>query len=86
MYELDFLLSSTNYCYRDQYEMLRFNAYVTAQTQSTKRLKPTDIISYSWDSTNSNNERNTSITNEDIIRLTEKASKLEAKFNNNNNS
>ena len=65
MYELDYLLSSINYSYREEYEIMRFQSYITAQTQSTKKLKPTDIISFSWDK-----------QNEDINRLREKANKM----------
>lgn len=74
MYELEFLLASINYTYREQYEMMRFNSYITAQTQSTKKLKPTDIISFSWDK--ENEEKVTTISNEDINRLREKAERM----------
>lgn len=74
MYELDFLLSSINYSFREEYEIMRFQSYITAQTQSTKKLKPTDIISFSWDK--ENEEKVTTITNEDINRLREKANKM----------
>lgn len=75
MYELDFLLSSINYSYREEYEIMRFQSYITAQTQSTKKLKPTDIISFSWDKDNIE-DKVTTISNEDINRLREKANKM----------
>lgn len=34
---------------REEWERTRFMAYITAQTQSTKKLKPTDIIKFKWD-------------------------------------
>lgn len=74
MYELDYLLSSINYSYREEYEIMRFQSYITAQTQSTKKLKPTDIISFSWDK--QNEDKVTTISNEDINRLREKANKM----------
>lgn len=74
MYELDYLLSSINYSYREEYEIMRFQSYITAQTQSTKKLKPTDIISFNWDK--QNEEKVTTISNEDINRLREKANKM----------
>lgn len=74
MYELDYLLSSINYSYREEYEIMRFQSYITAQTQSIKKLKPTDIISFSWDK--QNEDKVTTISNEDINRLREKANKM----------
>lgn len=74
MYELNYLLSSINYSYREEYEIMRFQSYITAQTQSTKKLKPTDIISFSWDK--QNEDKVTTISNEDINRLREKANKM----------
>lgn len=75
MYELDFLLSSINYSYREEYEIMRFQSYITAQTQSSKKLKPTDIISFTWDKDNIE-DKVTTISNEDINRLREKANKM----------
>lgn len=44
-------------------------AYVIAQCNSTKKLKPTDIMQFTWDSDTTGE---TSISNEDIKRLKEK--------------
>lgn len=74
MYELDYLLSSINYSYREEYEIMRFQSYITAQTQSTKKINPTDIIKFSWDK--QNEDKVTTISNEDINRLREKANKM----------
>lgn len=34
---------------RDEWERTRFQSYITAQCQSTKKMKPTDIIKFDWD-------------------------------------
>lgn len=34
---------------REDWERTRFEAYMMAQTQSTKKLKPTDILKFKWD-------------------------------------
>ena len=34
---------------REEWERTRFAAYMTAQVQSTKSLKPTDILKFKWD-------------------------------------
>ena len=34
---------------RNSWEQCRFISYVLAQINSTKKLKPTDILSFTWD-------------------------------------
>ena len=55
----------------NSWEQCRFISYVLAQINSTKKLKPTDILSFTWDKEEDN--KNTMITNEDIERLKNKA-------------
>jgi len=45
-------------------------AYITAQANCTKQLKPTDILKFDWDNID---EKETSISKEDIMRLKEKS-------------
>lgn len=45
--------------------------YVTAQTNSTKRLSPSDVLPLPWDKKRETN--NTYISNEDVERLKKKA-------------
>lgn len=54
----------------ESWEQTRLLAYITAQINSTKKLKPTDIISFSWDEESTGD---TAISNEDIERLKNKA-------------
>ena len=60
MYELEPLISNLHKKDRNSWEQARMIAYVIAQCNSTKKLKPTDIMQFTWD-------------NEDIKRLKEKA-------------
>lgn len=53
------------------WEQTRFLGYITAQIQSTKKIKPTDILSFDWDKEVDSKE--SVITKEDIERLKEKA-------------
>ncbi len=48
-YELDALMQNYDKTYKTSWEQTRFMAYITAQTQSIKRLKPTDIMQFPWD-------------------------------------
>ena len=55
--------------YKDCWEQSRLVAY----TNSTKRLKLTDILKFHWD----DEEAVTSISNEDVARLRDKAKQYE---------
>ena len=57
---------------KDSWEQARLISYIIAQTNSTKKLKPQDILKFSWDSEN-NDDAIKTVSNEDIIRLKEKA-------------
>lgn len=70
MYELEPLMSNIHKKNKESWEQTRLLAYITAQVNSTKKLKPTDIISFSWDNDITGD---TSISNEDIQRLKNKA-------------
>jgi len=70
-YEVDSCLKGLSNKNKTGWEQTRFLGFITAQTQSTKKLKPTDILSFEWDQLSENKE--TTITNNDIERLKEKA-------------
>ena len=70
MYELEPLMSNIHKKNKESWEQTRLLAYITAQVNSTKKLKSTDIISFSWDNDITGD---TSISNEDIQRLKNKA-------------
>lgn len=70
MYELEPLISNIHKRNKESWEQTRLLAYIIAQVNSTKKLKPTDIISFSWDEDSSGD---TAISNEDIQRLKNKA-------------
>lgn len=59
--------------YKDSWEQSRLIAYMIAQTNSTKRLKLTDILEFQWEDKNAD----TAISNEDVARLREKAKQYE---------
>lgn len=69
MYELEPLITNIHKKNKESWEQTRLLAYITAQVNSTKKLKPTDIISFSWD----NEVSDTAISNEDVQRLKNKA-------------
>ena len=70
MYELEPLISNIHKKNKESWEQTRLLAYITAQVYSKKKLLPTDIISFSWDEDSAGV---TTISNEDVQRLKEKA-------------
>ena len=71
-------MANQHLAFKDSWEQARLISYIIAQTNSKKKLKLTDIISFNWD----NEEApNTSISNEDIDRLSNKAKDFENLFN-----
>lgn len=70
MYEIEPLISNIHKKNKESWEQARLISYVMVQCNSSKKLKPTDIIKFCWDEEDSTS---TSISNDDIRRLKEKA-------------
>lgn len=68
-YEIEPLVTKLYLKNKESWEQTRLLGYITAQTQSTKKLKPTDIIKFPWEEVKVNIE----VSNEDRARLIEKA-------------
>ena len=75
MYELPALLSNIYKRNKESWEQTRLLSYITAQVNSTKKLNITDIMKFSWDAEKIKAE--TSITNDDIARLRDKAKQIQ---------
>ena len=74
-YELDVLTENLQLSYRQSWEQTRQISYIVAQTQSSKKLKPTDIMKFSWDGETKKSDK-TGITKEEIERLKQKAKQI----------
>ena len=79
IYEVNSLMRNAYKKSINSWEQCRFISYIIAQVNSTKKLKPTDILSFTWDKEDDN--KNTMITNEDIERLKNKANQIIKKLN-----
>lgn len=81
MYEVRSLLQYSYYRDKESWEQSRLIAYITAQTQSTKRMKPTDIMTFPWekDLRKQSNEE-IEVSQKDIDALAEKAKQMEEIF------
>lgn len=79
MYEVRAALKYQHFAFRDNWEQSRMIAYIIAQCNSTKKLKPSDIMKFYWDKPE---EDDTFISNADVERLKEKAKQYMTKLNN----
>ena len=48
-YELSPILKNLNVSVKNDWEIARQISYIIAQTQSTKKIKPSDIMLFPWD-------------------------------------
>lgn len=76
-YEMVALLDQAWRRERGDWERARFIAYVIAQCQSSKQMKPTDVLALPWDGKNDGEESETSMSEVDRQRLTEMSKQYE---------
>lgn len=79
IYEITALIQHRDLKYREQWEMTRLLGYITAQSHTTKRIKITDIIKFSWDNERNETDPDTP-TKEQVNQLAEMAKAYEAMF------
>ena len=75
MYEIVPYIQNLHLRTKENWEQARLNAYITAQVNSSKKLKITDIMEFPWEKTEAKKTGKTDISNEDIERLKNKAKK-----------
>lgn len=66
-YEVNSLMKYRHYAVKEQWEQARLITYMTAQVNSRKHLKLTDIITFPWEK--EEEEENTAVTDDDVKRL-----------------
>lgn len=71
MYEINTILKQLQYRNKTSWEQTRFNCYINAQINNSKKIKLTDILTFSWDE--KQNKPQEEINDSDIKRLKEKA-------------
>ena len=72
MYEAKSLLQYGYYKDKENWEQTRLLAYVTAQVNSTKKIKITDILKFEWDE-NNNGKTSKLMDDSELQRLKDKA-------------
>lgn len=74
MYEVRAVLEYGYYKDQENWEQTRLTAYVQAQTNSTKKLKPTDIVKFPWENENGKPKAKPEVMSDtDLDRLKGKA-------------
>lgn len=76
-YEIQDIISNLEYYEEGDWNRTRFLAYCNIQKSSTKKIKPTDLITFPWEkeesSTDQINGNSEPLSKEDIQRLKEQA-------------
>lgn len=78
-YELSIICNSLHLRTKDSWEQARMISYITAQINSSKKLKPTDIIKFEWEQDKEDIKQSQSkqLTLSDVQRIKENAIKRE---------
>ena len=82
-YELSIICDSLHLRTKDTWEQTRLIGYIIAQTNSKKRLKPTDIIQFAWEIESDNSNTNTPskvLTKDDVEEIKRQALLREKKL------
>lgn len=74
-YEVYLLLDNIQYSEKNDWERSRFESYVVAQVNSKKKIKPTDLVKFSWDN-ELTDKASTEISTQDIERLKKKSEEI----------
>ena len=78
--EVESFIDGLNRRNRESWEQTRLLGFIIAQSNSTKTLKQTDILRFSWDE---EEKKDTSVTDEEMQRLRAKAKEVESQLNTN---
>ena len=76
-HEIQDIISNLEYYERPEWERTRFQSYCNIQKSSSKKLKPTDLITFPWEKEHDNTEQingnSEPLTQSDIERLRQQA-------------
>ena len=85
-YEVQSIIENLEYTEYGDWNRTRFLAYCNIQKSSTKKIKPTDLITFPWekesDNTDQINGNSEPLSKEDIQRLKEQARLLSTELRN----
>lgn len=72
-YELNIICESLHLRVKDSWEQARLISYLTAQVNSKKRIKPTDVIKFAWESEDTQTHDTSTLTLDEVNRIKEMA-------------
>lgn len=79
-YELDIICDSLHLRHKESWEQSRMIAYVMAQVNSKKKLKPTDIIKFGWETERHTKQPAEELTKEQVENIKKVALEREQKL------
>ena len=79
-YELVIICDSLHLRTKDNWEQARLISYLIAQTNSKKKLKPTDIIKFEWDKEQDKKEYSHTYTLDEVEQIKAVALEREKKL------
>ena len=71
--EIGALMKFQHYAVLDAWEMARFQSYISLKSQTNYKGEITDFLPFSWEKETQDQEENTTITQEEITKLTAEA-------------
>lgn len=74
--EIGALMKFQHYLVIDAWEMARFQSYISLKSQTNYKGEITDFLPFSWEKEAQEQAEDTSISKEDITKLTEEAKAL----------
>lgn len=77
--EASYIIKNVEDKYVNEWNQTRFIAYIVMQSQSTKKLTPTDILRFPWET---DEVEKTTLTKETKEKLKQHALEMEKKINN----
>lgn len=76
IYELNEILKNYQYHFKNEFEQTRIISFVIAQSNSTKKLKSTDVLKFEWDNIEVEDTEKKQLTKEDIELYRKKAQEI----------
>lgn len=74
-WQINGLIRDSYLCHSNEWEQARLIAYIMAQVNSKKKIKPTDLLRFSWEKDEPKTTK--PITAEELLRLQNRAKQME---------
>lgn len=78
LWQINGLIRDSYLCHSNEWEQARLIAYIMAQVNSKKKIKPTDLLRFSWEKEEAYTTK--PVSAEELLRLQNKAKQMEEKW------